>query len=486
MRVFSVSKTLLLLVCAVVMIYFTAKAHFALPVIFFMAASGCSIFYICLQSREFGLYFIVLFSALFALPGRFLYLASPVGVLVELLTWVLWINVLHVDSARERIFYIFRNNAISVALACLFTYYVLELLNPAVMTTRGWLRSTVGWLFFVRKQVSFLLFYCIAYSVLNSYRQIKHFFVFCLSLVLLIALYGIKQQWFGIARFEEKWLSDDLVSFRLFYQGGFLRKFSILTDPAAFGVICSSFGLFSLIMAIRTSSARTKTLLFISTLICLVAASYSGTRTCVLMIAAGLTLYTIMTLNEKRTYLLITASLLISVFLLFGPFQNNPVLTRIKTTLQTSSDRSANLRNINRHSIQPYIHHHPVGGGLNTSSLEGKLYNPHHALAGFPPDSGYLKILLEQGWIGFALNLLFYFLIIRHGIICFFNAVNQSIKNLYIAITVFLFSLIVGQYSQLAIAQYPLILIYYGVLAVLVKLIDFDTSGRQAVLKPAI
>lgn len=467
------------------MIYFTTKAHFALPVILSMAVCGCSIFYICLQSREFGLYFIILFSALFALPGRFLYLASPIGVLVELLTWVLWLNVLRVESARERIFYIFRNNAISVALACLFAYYVLELLNPAVMGTRGLLKSTVGWLFFLRKQISFLLFYCVAYSILTSYRQVRYFFIFCLALVLLIALYGIKQQWFGMARFEERWLGDDPVSYRLFFQGGFLRKFSILTDPAAFGILCASFGLFSLILAIRTSSGKTRWLLLFTALVCLLAASYSGTRTCVLMVAAGLLLYTIMTLNEKKTYGLIIVSLLTALVLLFGPFKNNPVMARIRSTLQSSKDPSATVRNVNRHFIQPYVLHHPVGGGLNTSSLEGKLYNPNHALAGFPPDSGYLKILVEQGWIGFALHLAFYFLIIRHGIICFFNATQGTIKNLYIAITVLLFSLIVGQYSQLAIAQYPLILIYYAVLAVLVKLIDFDKTF-PAVPQPAV
>ena len=48
------------------------------------------------------------------------------------------------------------------------------------------------------------------------------------------------------------------------------------------------------------------------------------------------------------------------------------------------------------------------------------------------------------------------------------------IKNLYLAITVSMFALIVGQYSQIAIAQYPLILIYYALLAILTKLIRFD------------
>ena len=473
MQVFTVAKILLLITCAAVIIYFTFKAHYPVPVIILAVVSGCFIFCTGLLSPEFGVYFILFFSSLFALPGRFLYLASPVGILVELLTWVLWINVMNVQSRRERIYYIFRNNAVSMALAGLFIYYVLELANPSMTSLKG------GF-FFLRKQVSFLLFYCICYSVLNSYRQIKSFFIFCLSLVLMIALYGIKQQWIGMANFEKRWLADDKLSNLLFFQGGFMRKFSILTDPAAFGIICASFGLLSLVLAIRTIFKKEKLLLYITALTCLIASSYSGTRTCVLMLAAGMTLYCLMTLNEKKTYLLMIGLSLTAVFLLLGPFQSNPVIARIKTSLQSSTDPSAYLRRINRHLIQPYVHRHPFGGGLNTSSLEGKLYNPNHALAGFPPDSGYLKILIEQGWIGFALNLAFYFLIIRHGIISFFNATSRSIQNLYIAITVCLFSLIVGQYSQLAIAQYPLILMYYSILAILIRLMEFDSKGQQA------
>ena len=478
MHFFPIASILLQLACVFFSAYFTYRAHFSIPVVVLMGLVGGLIFFICLQRQVLGLYLIIFFSSLFALPGRFLYIASPIGIIVELLTCGLWINILRDHLARKKVIHIFRNDAISIALACLLVYYILQLANPDMM-------SKVGWFFFLRKQVSFLLFYYISYSLFDSYNEIRAFLVYCFALVLLIALYGIKQQWMGLAFFEKRWLHNDHVSYLLFYQGGFLRKFSFLTDPAAFGVICSSMGLLSLILAIRNIEIRKRALLYGVSLICITAASYSGTRTCILMFVSGLVMYAMMTLNEKRTYLHIIALVFVSIFLLFGPFQDNPVITRIKTTLQSSSDASASLRAINRHSIQPYIHRHPFGGGLNTSSLEGMLYNPNHALAGFPPDSGYMKILLEQGWIGLALNLGFYFLIIKRGTDCYFKAVNPNIRSIYIGITVCLFSLVVGQYSQITIAQYPLILLYYSILAILIRLIDFDVQKKTAEEKTA-
>lgn len=266
---------------------------------------------------------------------------------------------------------------------------------------------------------------------------------------------------------------------KLYFQGGLLRKFSFLTDPAAFGIVCAAFGLLTLVFAIRLRQTLLKYCLFLASLILLLASTYSGTRTCNVMIMAGLVVYAIFTFNERRTYLLAATSFFIIMLLLMVPLPDHPVVHRIKSTFQGSKEASASARDINRHNIQPYIRSHPIGGGLNTSSNEGALYNPGHALAGFPPDSGYMKILLEQGWIGFAIHLLLYFLILKRGVDCFITAHDQTIKTIYLAFSVCLFSLIVGQYSQIAIAQYPLILFYYSSLAVLIKLINYDKKPPE-------
>lgn len=458
----------LIIIWGIVIAYIARQIDQSLPAVLLFVATGIVILIICLKNPLSGLYFTSVFSVFFALPGRFFHIQSPVGILVEVFTYVLLLAVLRMSALKKENTTGFWNNPISVLLMIIMIYYIVELANPANY-------SKLGWLFFFRKQISYLLFYFISYMVLSSYNKIKFFLKFWILLVLLIALYGIKQQLLGLANFEKSWLQSSPVLMQLYFQAGFLRKFSLLTDPAAFGIICAAFSLFTLILAIRIPEIKIKSMLYFSTFIFFMACAYSGTRTCNLMIVGGLVAYIVFTLNEKRTYLLIITSVTASILLLFGLLENNPVIYRIKTTLNGSKEASASVRDNNRRTIQPYIHSHPMGGGLNTSGIEGQLYSPAHPLAGVPPDSGYLKILLEQGWIGFCIHLVFYFVLLKRGIDCYYKARNPYIKSIYIALTICLFSVIVGQYSQIAISQYPLILFYFSSLAILIKLIDYDT-----------
>lgn len=453
--------------------YFTHEIN-PHTIVFLLVITGVIILRICLRYPLFGLYFTSVFSSFFALPGRFFSIQSPVGILVEVFTAVLWLAALRKSAQYRTNNYSFWSSQATAMLIILMLYYLLEFFNPAM-------NNKVGWFFFFRKQISYLLFYFIAFSVLSSYRKVKLFLTFWLALTLVIAIYGIKQQWIGLAAFEKSWLLSDPVLMKLYFQAGFLRKFSFITDPASFGVLCSCFGLFSLVLAVRTQKLKVKYLLYFSVVIFFVATAYSGTRTCIIMIGAGLVSYCIMTINEKKTYLLFSLATLALALLLVMPSGDSPVLNRLQSVLKGSKEASVSVRNTNRHMIQPYIRSHPFGGGINTSGIEGQLYNAGHTLAGFPPDSGYMKILLEQGWIGLAIHLLFYFIILKDGINGFYNARMPAIKNIFIALTVSLFALIVGQYAQISISQYPVILFYYAALAVFIKLNDFESKNQSEV-----
>jgi putative inorganic carbon (HCO3(-)) transporter len=461
----------LMMLCGFGIAYTTARVDYSITGILVISIIGVYALLISLRYPLAGLYITVAFSTLFALPGRMFYIASPIGLLVEVFTYVLWIAVLG-NHAAKRDTSGFWKNPITIVYLLIFAYYLLEIANPSMY-------SLQGWMFFVRKQISFILYYYICYVLLDSFDKMKRLLNFFIVIVFLIAAYGIKQQWFGLANFEKNWLYSDPLAWGLFFQGGFLRKFSFLTDPAAFGVICAVFAMLTLILGLRATSNKKRYLMYFVAIVCLVASTYSGSRTCNLMIVAGLVAYGVFTLNEKRTYVLIIASFMIGVFLLFGPFQYNPVINRVKTTFYSHQDASAMLRDHNRGTVQPYILTHPIGGGINTSGSEGAAFNPGHPLSNFPPDSGYLKILVEQGWLGFALNLAFYFVFLKQGLEGFYQAKNAEIKNIYIAITVALFSLVVGQYSQVAIAQYPLMLFYYAAMVMLLNLIKYDTLNTE-------
>ncbi|MGB8190664.1 MAG: hypothetical protein WCF67_02040, partial [Chitinophagaceae bacterium] len=151
----------------------------------------------------------------------------------------------------------------------------------------------------------------------------------------------------------------------------------------------------------------------------------------------------------------------------------------IRSTFEGSKDPSAAFRDMNRARIQPYIYSHPIGGGINTCIPEGLIYSPGHYLASFPSDSGYLKIAVEQGWIGLALALTFYYLILRTGIKGFYRARAPEIRMWYIALLAYVFCLMIGQFSQIVIGQYPTIFLYYAAIVIFIKLINYEKPKPQ-------
>ncbi len=424
---------------------------------------------ICLKRPLVGFYVVIVISTFISVPDRIVRIPLPLGLLIELLSYVVFFGVLAKQYRERTNVNDFWRSPISIILIIQYAYYLIEVFNPEM-------QSVVGWSFFFRKQLSFLMFYYMTYLLINTEKKIFDFINCWLFISLFIALYGIKQQWLGFFEFEEQWIHASEQRFRLFFQTGFMRKFSILTDPAGFGVCMSSMGVFTLILGIRDQNKKRGVLLTLAGLIILLSSSYSGTRTANLMIAAGIIGYGVFTLNEKRTMSLMIVFFVATVFLLFGPFENNPVVFRMKSTLEGGKDASASIRDVNRHSVQPYIRSHPLGGGINTCGNEGQVYNPSHFLANFPPDSGYMKILVEQGWIGYAIHMIFYFIVLKIGLDGFYKAKKPEIKNLYIAITVFLFILLVGEISQITNGGYPYSFFYYPLLVILYKLIDYDTK----------
>ncbi len=470
---------LFVIVWAFAIVYVSRQINSNLSALLLLVLTGIPALVVCLRYPVLGLYFCLLFSSLFAFPGRIFNILSPVGILVEVFTYMLWIAIIRKASVEKPDYPTFWKNSLTITLLIVFCFYILEVVNPAM-------NSKIGWLFYVRKQVSFMLFYFIAFVLLDSYHRVVTFLRCWVFIALVIAGYGIKQQWFGLASFERIWLHSDPLIAHLYIQDGFIRKFSFLTDPAAFGIICTVTGLFTFVMAVRMAKRNAKITLYILTGLFLLATAYSGTRTCFLMNFAGIIAYAVFTINERRTFYLMIIFCCTALVLMLLPLKNNPVLSRARTTFQGFNDASASVRENNRHAMQPYIHAHPFGGGLNTSSSEGQLYNPRHPLAGFPPDSGYMKILLEQGWIGLALNLFLYLLMLTKGIKGFYQSKKPMIKNIFLAITVSLFGLIVGQYSQIALAQYPLILVYYSLLAILIRLPKYDEEDNVPVISNTV
>ena len=157
--------------------------------------------------------------------------------------------------------------------------------------------------------------------------------------------------------------------------------------------------------------------------------AFSGTRTAFSIVPAGLILYILMTITQKRTLLIACVGLAAFVVIIWGPIYGNPTVNRIRSTFEFSEEASMKVRDMNRQAIQPYIYSHPIGGGLATSGMQGFEYNANHILQAFPPDSGFLRTAVETGWIGLAIQCILYFTMLFSGVKVFYNTNNRLIRT---------------------------------------------------------
>jgi len=412
-----------------------------------------------------GFYFMICYSSIIITLDRLIHLPFPFNVFLEPLTFLLFLGVLRSYDLRKTVDRRFWTSPITIGQYILFAYYMIELFNPAML-------STLGWFSFIRKQISFFVFYYIAYALLNTRARIYTFIYFMIGLATLLALYACKQHFIGYADFELRSVGTG-GGYILLFQGGLLRKFSVFSDPATSGMYFACIAMLSIVLWIRDTNKVRRRWLTFAIVANILGYSFSGTRTATLMIVAGIAFYTVATAYEKRTMIFLIVCVVGFTMLMTAPYQN-VVTNRIRSTFDGTKDASAAIRDYDRHEIQPYVHEHPIGGGIYTAWAEGPKYNPGHFLENFQPDSGYAKALAEIGPIGLIFLLVFYLIIMRQGIRNFYRSVDPPIQNFWIGLTVMIFTLFVAQYSQQSLTQYPMIFYFYGTLVILIKLPDYD------------
>ncbi len=442
---------------------------FYIPVIIGFGIIGLVIVYYCIFQPLIGFY-ITTFVAFFAFyPGRLLNKAIPLSTGVEVLTLLLFIGTLIYSKRQPPTGTNLLKTAISVAIIFYTLFYALQAFNPYML-------NLGGWLFSFKRYLIFIMMYLIAYRLINTPAKFEYYLKFWIGFSLLAAIYGCYQQWFGLLPMELSSIMDDPHEYMLLNQGGVIRKFSFLSDVVTFGVLSGSMAVLCIIIAINEKDKIKKRWLFITSFILLLGMSYSGTRTTNIMLPAGIGLYIFMTIQNKATMITMLASLMLVFFILFAPI-HNATLNRIRSTFD-SKEESHNVRDINRAYIQPYIRSHPIGGGIATSGVDGMRFNVGHTLAGFPTDSGFLRVAIEQGWIGLALNILFFLIILYQGIHYFFIMRIKLYRTYVVAITCTLFSIIVTQYSQVSVGQFPGAIFIFCCLSLLQRLKEFDYNER--------
>jgi hypothetical protein len=257
-------------------------------------------------------------------------------------------------------------------------------------------------------------------------NKMRFFIKFWVLLSFIIALYGCFQQWFGYLPMEINYIMSTPGTFELLFQGGQLRKFSFLSDVVSFGVLAGSMAVFTIILAIGTPHSTRKYMLFFFALIMMLGMAYSGTRTTTIIIPVGLILYGFITIQNKTTLITLFIGVLFAMGVLFAPIYTNPTLNRVRSTFD-SKDESLNLRDRNRHYIQPYLYQHPIGGGIGTTNVPTSLSSAGRVSYRQRPTESWIGIGLGRTHHFDALSAL-YFL---SGHLLLFQNAQQGTEALY-------------------------------------------------------
>ncbi|MGB1204739.1 MAG: O-antigen ligase family protein [Chitinophagales bacterium] len=411
---------------------------------------------------QIGLSIIVIIS-FFLLGIKKLVPSLPLGITLDVYIYLMFFMLIikQLKSSNNNYF----NNPITYLAIIWLIYNFIELFNPIAS-------SQIAWFYTVRSIAGQLLLYFISLFVLNSLKITIQFIKLILGLSFLAALYGLYQEFFGLMAWERQWLFADMERYHLYFQWGRLRIFSFISDPMTFGILMANMGLFCFILVFGPFGFFKKIILLAMCLSMFLASAYSGTRTAFAIIPIGVIFFTFISMKREVWYLSFVALFFGTLFMLKST--GNPVLYRIQSAFKVKDDPSMQVRLENQAFIQPFIQQNPIGGGLGSTGAWGKRFSPNTMLANFPPDSGYVRIAIEQGWIGLLIYCCFLFFSMKHGIQAYFRTKNETIRIFYMAFLTLLFNLCVTNYTQEVIMQIPTSVIFYITLAALVRLKTFD------------
>lgn len=419
-------------------------------------------------NNKFGYLLLIVFSTYMGFISRVLSVNIPFGVAIDALLILMFSGIIFEQIFSNRIgkgrdFSL--NNPISVMIVLWTAYLLLQAFNPA--------GTPVGWLFGLRNILRVIVAFIIAQRVFKDLKAVHGFVNTLVSIGLVVALYGIYQEFAGLPGYDLKWATATDERINLLFIQGKWRKWSFLSDPAIFGLFMAFGSILAFILALGPFRWKRRLFFGVSGFLMLLAMFFSGTRTAYVMLPIALAIYVLLNISKVKTLIFAIVALMFFLVIYFGPFYSKPIV-RFRSAFNPSEDASMNLRDFNRNRIQPYIHSHPIGGGLTTSGIYGERFSPSHPLAGFPPDSGFMKTLLELGWIGLIIQLAMYSTILGVGINNYYHCNNPKIKIYYGAFISAFFALSIALYAKENIEQFPLNLVLYGIFVLMYKMPVFD------------
>lgn len=433
------------------------------------AAVGIPIVFGVIAHPRFGIIVLLVSAYLIMWIIRMYTTSFPLGTLMDGLLAIL-IMGLFIKQKYEPDWSIIRG-PISTIIIIWICYNFLELINPSG-------GSPMAWLYTIRSVAIVMLSYFIFSYHIRTRDYLKFIIKVWLVLSIFAALYGFKQQNIGFFGFEENYLNSDPLIMNLLFIGGVWRKFSIFSDPVAFSYNMVMSALLCVGLMFGPLSLKKKWILGFLACFFLLNMIYSGTRGAYVLFPAAMVLLAILIFNKK--VLFFTAVSGVGILLLISVPTSNPALYRFQSAFKPSEDASFSVRANNQKMIQPYIQTHPMGGGLGSTGVWGAKFSPGSFLASFPPDSGYVRVAVELGWVGLLIFCTLMFTILKTGINNYFEIKDPELKSYCLAMTLIVFALNIGNYPQEALVQFPTNIYFYLIVALINVTHRIDAEIQQS------
>lgn len=455
-----------LLCCSLFFALFIAKFGLIPGVLFLALIVGLPFVYGITVYPKFGILIFIFLANIIMWVLR-MGVKFPLGTLMDAMEVFLILGFFIQQKKKQD--WGFIKGPIPLVILIWITFNLIEVINPAA-------ESRLAWVYTIRSVALIMLMYFIFVYNISTKAFLKIILKCWLALVVFGALYGLKQQFFGFAGFEDRFVHSDPNLEQLLFIGGQWRRFSIYSDPVAFSYNMVNGSLLCVGLITGPMKMYKKVILGFCALICLWAMLYSGTRGAFALPPVVMILLVILKFNKQVMIAAIIGAIAM-LTLIFMP-TSNPTIYRFQTAFKPSDDASFNVRKMNQKRIQPYIQSHPIGGGLGSTGMWGQRFAPNSYLANFPPDSGYVRVAVELGWLGLFIFCCFIFTILRVGIINYFAIKDPELKSYCLAMLLIAFSLHIGNYPQEALVQLPSSVYFYLVTALIVVTKKLDDQQQ--------
>jgi O-antigen ligase len=424
---------------------------------------------------KFGISVLIIASFFINYVSEFLPDEVPIGTMLDGIIYLLILGFF-IKQRREQNWAYFKN-PISYIILVWLAYNLIEIINPSAS-------SVLAWIYTVRTVGFIMLMYFVFVFHLKSISFIKFLFKLWLILATIASISAFQQENFGFFGFEKNWLYADPLRVSLLYIEGHMRKFAIFSDPVTFSYNMVIASLLCISLIIGNLRLYKKIILGCMAAFFLFVMLYSGTRAAFVLPPAALAMLAVLNYNKKILIFSLIAGFLLAVLIVMPTY--NPLIKRFQSAFRPTDDPSYNVRAENQKRIKPYILSHPIGGGLGSVGIWGRRFAPNSMLAKFPPDSGYVRVAVEMGWVGLILFCTLMFIVLYNGINFFFLIKNPELKNYCMAMILIIFALNVGNFPQQALIQYPTNILFYLAIAILVacKRLDTEEQEKTAIITP--